>query len=201
MKVALYARVSTNDKGQNPEMQLAEMREYCARRDLQMVGEYCDRGVSGTRESRPELDRMMKDARRRRFDAVLVWKLDRWARSLRFLVVSLADLQALGVAFISLRDNLDLSTPSGRLMFHVIGAMAEFERSLTVERVLAGLAHAKAHGKRLGRPALGVDGCRVMALRSEGKTWPEVAAVLGVSRITAIRAARAVSKTPLHEVA
>ena len=201
MRVALYARVSTHDKGQNPEMQLAELREYCVRRDLQIAGEYVDQGVSGSRESRPELDRLMKDARRRRFDAIAVWKLDRWARSLRFLVVSLADLQALGVAFISLRDNLDLSTPSGRLMFAMVGAFAQFERELTVERVRAGLAHARAKGKRLGRPALGVDGSTVLALRGEGKTWPEVAAVLGVSRITAIRAARAVSKTPLQGAA
>src|SRR5258707_866733 len=122
MRVALYARVSTIDKGQDPEMQLVELREYATRRDLRIIEEYVDRGVSGTRESRPALDSLMADARRRRFDALLVWKIDRLGRSLKHLVVTLADLSAVGVAFISLRDNIDLSTPSGRLMFQLIGA-------------------------------------------------------------------------------
>jgi DNA invertase Pin-like site-specific DNA recombinase len=149
--VALYARVSTLNN-QDPEMQLAELREYAGRRGWQIVEEFTDQGVSGCKESRPALNRMMADACRRRFDAILVWKIDRFGRSLKHLVNALAELAALGVAFISLRDNLDLSTPSGRLMFQIIGAMAEFERALTQERVRAGLRNARAKGRRLGRP-------------------------------------------------
>src|SRR5215470_5336583 len=125
-RIALYARVSTVNGHQDPEMQLSELREYATRRGLNVYEEYVDHGVSGSKESRPALNRMMIDARRRKFDAVLVWKIDRLGRSLKHLVVTLAELNAVGVAFISLRDNLDLSTPSGRLMFQIIGAMAEF---------------------------------------------------------------------------
>src|SRR5437899_10725474 len=137
-QVALYARVSTLNN-QDPEMQLAELREYAGRRGWQIAEEFKDHGVSGCKESRPALNRLMSDACRRRFDAVLVWKIDRFGRSLKHLVNALAELAALGVAFISLRDNLDLSTPFGRLMFQIIGAMAEFERPLIQERVRAGL--------------------------------------------------------------
>ena len=125
-RVALYARVSTSNGHQDPEMQLRELREYADRRGWQVAGEYTDQGVSGSKESRPELNRLMTDAHRRRFDAILVWKIDRFGRSLKHLVNALADLGAYGVAFVSLRDNLDLSTPSGRLMFQIIGAMADY---------------------------------------------------------------------------
>lgn len=153
-RVALYARVSTHNGQQDPEMQLTELREYAARRDLIVAGEYVDH-VSGSKDSRPSLNRLMADAHSRKFDAVLVWKIDRWGRSLKHIVVSLADLDAYGVAFVSLRDNLDLSTPSGRLMMQLLGAMAEFERSLIQERVRAGLQNARAKGKILGRPLKG----------------------------------------------
>jgi DNA invertase Pin-like site-specific DNA recombinase len=126
-RVGLYARVSTLS-GQNPEMQLSELREYASHRGWAVASEYVDRGISGAKESRPALNKLMADAHRRRFDAVVVWKLDRFARSLKQLVNALAEMEVLGVAFVSLRDNLDLSTPSGRLMFQIIGAMAEFER-------------------------------------------------------------------------
>ena len=152
IKAAIYARVSTSNIGQSPEMQLSEIREYCQRREWEIAGEYVDVGISGTKERRPQLDRLMADAHQRRFDAVLVWKLDRFGRSLRHLVNALAELEALGMAFVSLRDNLDLTTPSGRLMFQIIGAMAEFERALIVERVKAGMRAAKSRGKRIGRP-------------------------------------------------
>ena len=152
-RVAVYARVSTTGNGQSPEMQLRELRDYCERRGWQIVGEYVDSGVSGTKDSRPALNRLMADAHRRRFDTILVWKLDRFGRSLRHLVNALAELEARDVAFISLRDNLDLSTPSGRLMFQIIGAMAEFERALIVERVKAGMRNARAKGRRIGRPS------------------------------------------------
>jgi DNA invertase Pin-like site-specific DNA recombinase len=151
-RAALYARVSTLNNGQDPTLQTRELRQYCEHRGWQIFGEYVDAGVSGTKASRPELNRLMADAHQMRFDAVLVWKLDRFGRSLRHLVNALAEFEALGVAFVSLRDNLDLSTPSGRLMFQIIGAMAEFERSLIVERVKAGMRNAKAKGKRIGRP-------------------------------------------------
>jgi len=151
-RVAIYARVSTANNGQDPMVQTRELEEYCQRRGWEVAGGYVDTGVSGTKDSRPQLNRLMADAHQRRFDAILVWKLDRFGRSLRHLVNALAELEALGVAFVSLRDNLDLTTPAGRLMFQIIGAMAEFERSLIVERVKAGMRNARAKGKRIGRP-------------------------------------------------
>src|SRR6267154_1197893 len=151
-RVALYARVSTLNGNQDPEMQLSELREYATRRGLSIHEEYVDQGVSGSKESRPALNRLMTDAQKCRFDAILVWKIDRFGRSLKHLVNDLADLSAYGVTFISLRDNLDLSTPSGRLMFQIIGAMAEFERALIQERVKAGMRNAQAKGRRIGRP-------------------------------------------------
>lgn len=152
-RVALYARVSTLDKGQDPELQLTELRAFCTSRGWTIAAEYVDRGVSGSKESRPELDKMIAAARRRDIDVIAVWKLDRFARSLKHLVTAVADFEALGVEFVSLRDTIDLTTPAGRLMFQVIGAMAEFERSLIRERVIAGVDRARAKGKRLGRPS------------------------------------------------
>jgi len=187
IRVALYARVSTLNN-QDPEMQLRELREYAGRRGWQIADEYIDQGVSGCKESRPALNQLMSDACRRRFDAILVWKIDRFGRSLKHLVNSLAELAALGVAFVSLRDNLDLSTPSGRLMFQIIGAMAEFERALIQERVRAGLRNARAKGKRLGRPRVIVDASRIAALRAQGRSWGEIKSTLGVSKGTAQRA-------------
>ncbi len=193
-QVALYARVSTSNN-QDPEMQLRELREYAARRGWRITEEYVDNGVSGSRESRPALNRLMADACSRRFDAILVWKIDRFGRSLRHLVNSLAELAAFGIAFISLRDNLDLSTPSGRLMFQIIGAMAEFERALIQERVRAGLRNARAKGKRLGRPRVVVDGSRILSLRAQGRSWANIVAETGVGKGTAQRALAAFSKT------
>jgi len=184
-RAALYARISTNNGHQNPEMQLRELREYCGRRGLEIVEEYTDSGVSGSKESRPALNRLMLAAQRREFDAVVTWKLDRWSRSLKHLVNSLADLDSYGVAFVSLRDNLDLSSPSGRLMFQVIGAMAEFERSLIQERVRAGLAHAKTKGVKLGRPRRVVDAGRIAHMRDQGRPWREIARALGIGVATA----------------
>src|SRR5450631_899229 len=186
-QVALYARVSTLHN-QDPEMQLAELREYAGRRGWQIVNEFTDQGVSGSKESRPALNRLMSDACRRRFDAVLVWKIDRFGRSLKHLVNALAELAALGVAFVSLRDNIDLSTPSGRLMFQIIGAMAEFERALIQERVRAGLRNARAKGKKFGRPRAQVDAGSVAALRGEGLSWSQICRKLQLSKGTAQRA-------------
>ena len=183
MRVAVYARVSTTN-GQSPEMQLSDLREYASRRGWEVFGEYVDNGVSGSRESRPELNRLMADAHTRRFDVVLCLKIDRFGRSLRHLVNALADLNAYGVAFVSLRDNLDLSTPSGRLMFQIIGAMAEFERSLIQERVKAGLRNAKLKGKTLGRPPLTLDRERIARLRASGASIREISTQLEVSTAT-----------------
>ncbi len=185
-RVALYARVSTCN-GQDPEMQLAELREYATRRGWTITAEYVDHGVSGSKESRPQLNQLMTDAHRRKFDAVLVWKIDRFGRSLKHLVNALADLCAYGVAFVSFRDNLDLSTPSGRLMFQIIGAMAEFERSLIQERVKAGLRNARARGKKFGRPRVEIDAVRVAELRREGLSWSQVCRTLNVSKGSAQR--------------
>jgi DNA invertase Pin-like site-specific DNA recombinase len=183
-RVCLYARVSTSNGHQSPEMQLIELREYAARRGWQVVEEYVDHGVSGSKESRPELNRLMKHACARHFDAVLVWKIDRFGRSLKHLVNALAELSAFGVAFISLRDHLDLSTPSGRLMFQIVGAMAEFERALIQERVRSGLRNAKAKGRKLGRPRVCVDVLKVQALRASGASWRAVSQQTGISLAT-----------------
>jgi len=194
MRVGIYARVSTLI-GQSPEMQLAELREYASRRGWEIVGEYVD-CISGSKESRPELNRLMADAHRRHFDAVLVWKIDRFGRSLKHLVNSLADLDSYGVAFVSLRDNLDLSTPSGRLMFQIIGAMAEFERSLIQERVRAGLRNAKLKGKTLGRPSLILDSGRIARLRASGASIREISAQLEVSPSTIHKALQQRTQNP-----
>ena len=180
MRAAIYARVSTVN-GQSPEMQLAELREYASRRGWEIFGEYVDSGISGAKESRPELNRLMADAHRRHFDVVLCWKVDRFGRSLKHLVNALADLDSYGVAFVSLRDSLDLSTPSGRLMFQIIGAMAEFERSLIQERVRAGLRNAKLRGKTLGRPRRIVNGDEMARLREQGASFREIAEAVGAS--------------------
>jgi DNA invertase Pin-like site-specific DNA recombinase len=197
LRVALYARVSTFNHHQDPELQLSELREYAARRGFEIAGEYVDRGVSGAKDSRPELNRLMADAHQRRFDAVLVWKLDRFGRSLKHLVNALSDFEALGVSLVSLRDNLDLTTPSGRLMFAVIGAMAEFERALIQERVRAGLRNARAKGKVLGRPKRIVNADRIAHLRATGASWRAISEQLEVPVATLIRRA----KNPLETVA
>ena len=126
MRAALYARVSTLD--QEPENQLAELRRYAAARGWE-VAEYVDHGVSGSEARRAALDALLRDARRRRFDVLVVWRLDRLGRNLRHLVTLLDDLQALGVAFVSLGEGIDCTTPAGRLQLHILAALAEFERS------------------------------------------------------------------------
>jgi len=188
MGVAIYARVSTANNGQDPTMQTRELREYCERRGWSVVGEYVDLGISGAKERRPELDKLLQDAKRRKLDAIICWKLDRIGRSLRHLVNLLAELEAVGVALVSFSDHLDLSTPQGRLMFQIIGAMAEFERSLIQERVKAGLRNARAKGKRLGRPKVHVDSLRVASLRRAGRSWSEISLETGWAKGTVQRA-------------
>jgi DNA invertase Pin-like site-specific DNA recombinase len=192
-RVGLYARVSTVS-GQSPEMQLVELREYAIRRGWDIVEEYVDHGVSGAKESRPALNRLMADAKQRRFDVVAVWKIDRFGRSLRHLVNSLAELENLGVSFVSLRDSIDLSLPSGVLMFQLIAAMSQFERSLIQERVRAGIRNARNKGRRLGRPRLEVDCGRIARLRANGTPLRAIAEQLGISVGSVHRALR--SKNP-----
>jgi len=193
-RVAVYARVSTL-LGQSPEMQLVELREYAARRGWHVIGEYVDR-ASGIKESRPALNRLMTDARRRKFDMIVVWKVDRFGRSLKHLVNALAELESLGVAFVSLRDNLDLSTPAGRLMFQIIAAMAEFERALIQERVRAGLRNARKNGKKLGRPRVVVDVVQICSLRASGASWRAISHQLGVGVGTLYKALQQRSENP-----
>jgi len=187
VRAALYARVSTVGHGQDPEMQLRELREYSGRRGWTLAAEYIDNGISGSKETRPELDKLMADAGRRRFDAVVVWKFDRFARSVTHLLRALDTFRALGVEFVSLSESLDTSTPAGRMVFTVLGAVAELERSLIAERVRAGLRNARAKGTKLGRPRATVDASRVSALRAQGLTWEKICQIMGLTRGTAQR--------------
>ena len=175
--VALYARVSTTD--QSCEAQLADLRRYAEQR-FGVIREYIDTGVSGAQRHRPSLDTLMADARKKRFDVVLVWKFDRFARSLKHLIDSLEDFGALGIDFVSYTEGVDTTTPSGRLLFHMVGAVAQFERDLIAERVRAGIAHARAIGKRIGRPRAPIDTETVLALRGEGKSLRYIARALAV---------------------
>jgi DNA invertase Pin-like site-specific DNA recombinase len=188
IRAAIYARVSTANNGQDPTMQTRELREYCERRGWQVVGEYVDLGISGAKEKRPELDRLMADAHRRRFDAIVVWRFDRFARSVSHLLRALENFQALGIEFVSLSENVDTSTPTGKMVFTVLGAVAELERSLIAERVRAGLRNARAKGKRLGRPRVDVDLERIDNLRSEGRSWAAIATEMGIGEGTVRRA-------------
>jgi putative DNA-invertase from lambdoid prophage Rac len=188
MNIAIYARVSTNNKGQDVDMQLIDMRKSIESKGWGLFKEYVDRGVSGSKSSRPQLDKLMRDASEKKFDAVLVWKLDRFGRSVRHLVNAIAELESFGVAFISLKDSIDLTTAQGRLMFQIIAAMAEFERELIRERVKAGMANARTKGKQIGRPSLGINRDEVVALKASGKSWAEVSDALYCSPATAKRA-------------
>lgn len=196
MRVAVYARCSTSNNGQDPTMQTRELREYCARRGWQIAGEFVDVGISGTKEKRPELDRLMAAAHRRQIDVVIVWKFDRFARSVSHLLRALETFQSLGIHFVSLSESLDTSTPAGKMVFTVLGAVAELERSLIVERVKAGLRNAKAKGKRLGRPKRVVDLRRIAALRAQGAGWKKISREMGIGVGTLYRLAGRGSKSP-----
>ena len=180
MRAALYARVSTLD--QEPENQLQELRRYVHARSWPAAVEYVDHGVSGARDRRPALDRLIRDATRRRFDVLICWRLDRLGRSLKHLVTLLDELQALGVGFVSLGEGIDLQTPAGRLQLHILAALSEFERARIVERVQAGLQRARRQGKRLGRPYAEVPLARLSAV--EGLPLKAAAMQLGISLAT-----------------
>jgi DNA invertase Pin-like site-specific DNA recombinase len=192
-RAAIYARVSTNN-GQNPEMQLEELRQYCARREMTIVREYVDKGISGAKERRPALDRLLADCQKRAVDCVVVYRYDRFARSLRQLVNALEEFRSLGIDFISLHEGVDTSTPNGRLVFGIFASIAEFERELIRDRVRSGLALAKSHGKRLGRPRVVVDRVKIAGLRKDGRSWAEICDALGISKGTAQRAVLSLPK-------
>jgi DNA invertase Pin-like site-specific DNA recombinase len=187
-QAAIYARVSTSNTGQSPEMQLRELREFCERRGWSVSAEYVDVGISGSKEDRVELNRLMADAHRRRFDTVVVWKFDRFARSVAHLLRALETFKALGIDFVSLSEQMDTSTPTGKMVFNVLGAVAELERSLIAERVRAGIRNARAKGKTLGRPRVAVDASRIASLRSHGHSWGTIRRETGVAKGTAQRA-------------
>jgi putative DNA-invertase from lambdoid prophage Rac len=190
MTVALYARVSTAD--QDCSMQLRELREYCARRGWTIAKEYVDTGFSGAKTSRPELDRLLADARQHRFEAIVTWKLDRLGRSLAHLVATVQELSNLGIRFLAVTQGIDTdaSNPMAKLMFNLLACFAEFERELACERSKAGQDRARAAGKEIGRPKKVFRRDRVHELRAQGVSYNQIAARLKVSKGTVINVLR-----------
>jgi DNA invertase Pin-like site-specific DNA recombinase len=180
MKAALYARISTVDKNQNPEVQLRDLREYCAHRGLVIAAEYVDVGISGSKEKRPRLNDLMADASQGLFDVVIVWRFDRFARSTAHLLRALETFQKLNVNFVSLSESVDTGTPMGKFVFTVLGAVGELERSILIERVKAGMRNAKARGSQIGQKPADIDRTRWAALRSEGLSNRACARKLGL---------------------
>jgi DNA invertase Pin-like site-specific DNA recombinase len=195
-RVAIYASVSTTNHGQDVTLQTRELKQFTEARGWRLVDSYLDLGISGSKDKRPELDRLMTDAHRRKFDVVIVWKFDRFARSVSHLLRALETFNALGISFVSLSEQMDTTTPAGKMVFTVLGAVAELERSLIAERVRAGLRNARAKGKTLGRPRIAVDAAEVARLRASGASWPSIARQLGVSVGTVYQAGRSLSKIP-----
>jgi DNA invertase Pin-like site-specific DNA recombinase len=203
-RVAIYARVSTTNHGQDVGLQTRELRQFTVARGWTVAGEYIDAGVSGANDSRPELNRLMSDAYKRRFDIVCVWRFDRFARSVSHLLRALETFKAIGIDFVSFSEQMDTSTPAGKMVFTVLAAVAELERSLIAERVRAGVRNARAKGKRLGRPRVNVDAARIASLRASGLSWPKIAKQVGASVGTVYEAARRLSKihskdTPVND--
>jgi len=181
-RVAIYARVSTTE--QSTESQLLDLRRYVADRGWQIFKEYVDEGISGTKDSRPALNQLMNDAKKRKFDVVLVWRFDRFARSTRHLINALEEFKNLGIDFVSYQENIDTSSPLGGAIFTIISAVAQLERDIIAERVKAGLRRAVENGKQLGRPSVVVDKEEVHRLRSQGHSLRNIAERLGISRTT-----------------
>jgi DNA invertase Pin-like site-specific DNA recombinase len=199
MRIGIYARVSTKD--QSCELQLRDLRAYCAARGFTIFREYVDQGVSGTKNSRPELDKLMADARKRKIDGVICWRFDRFARSCKHLLLALEEFRELNVGFVSYMESIDTTSALGRALFTIVAAVAELERNLIVERVQAGIDHARARGKRLGRPRQYVDPERIRELQASGLSLRQVAATLKVGYGT-VRSALQNSerKTPPKDV-
>ena len=181
-RVALYARVSTTD--QSTDSQLLDLRRYVQERGWDIFKEYVDEGISGTKDSRPALNELMNDAKKRKFDVLLVWRFDRFARSTKHLILALEEFKNLGIDFVSYQENIDTSSPLGSAIFTIISAVAQLERDIIAERVKAGLRRAVENGKKLGRPRLLVDSTQVLRLRSEGLSLRAIAQEMGISRTT-----------------
>src|SRR5437660_9018543 len=178
MRIGIYARVSTKD--QSCDLQLRDLRTYCAARGFDLVREYVDVGQSGAKDSRPELNIMMGDARKRQFDAIVVWRFDRFARSTKHLLLALEEFRSLGIQFISYQENMDTSSPLGQALFTIVSAVAQLERDLIRERVSAGIRNARACGKQLGRPRRIVSHEEVHRLKAGGASLRQIAEKLGV---------------------
>lgn len=189
IRAAIYARVSTLGC-QNPDVQTREIEEYCQRRGFEIFRVYVDRGGSGKKDSRPQLNQLMEDAHQGRFDVVVVARFDSFARSVSHLLRALETLNALGIQFVSLAEQVDTSTSTGKMIFTVLGAVSELEKNLILERVHSGLRHARAKGKRLGRPRKMVDAARITALRKHGKSWRKIAREMKLSVGTVFAAAQ-----------
>ncbi len=185
LRAARYLRVSRSD--QDPRLQDDETNDFIARRGWDPFGTYTDHGVSGSKDRRPELDRLLGDAKRRRYDVLVVWRSDRLFRSLRHMVNTLDDLSALGIAFTSVTEPFDTTCPSGKLLLHIVSAMSEFERSLLIERTRAGVAAARRRGARVGRPPARFDHDQLVELREQGWSVRKIAASLGVGTSTVQR--------------
>jgi DNA invertase Pin-like site-specific DNA recombinase len=198
VRAALYARVSTTGHGQDTGLQLDELRQVAAQRGW-TVSEFVDEGVSGSKDRRPALDRLMADARAGRVDVVAVWRFDRFARNTAHLLTAMEEFRALGVHFVSLREQVDTSTPMGKAMFTIISAISELERDLIRERVVAGVRRAQAAGKHCGRPRVGMDLRPAIALLREGRGLKEVSAILKVSRATLRRRLQEAGVWPLRD--
>ncbi len=178
-RVAIYARVSTSE--QSTESQLLDLRHYTKERGWHLYQEYCDNGVSGTKDSRPALNKLMNSAKKRKFDTVLVWRFDRFARSTKHLVLALEEFKSLGIQFVSYQENVDTGSPLGNAIFTIIGAMAQLERDIIAERVKAGLRRAKSRGKQLGRRQVPVEIEKIRQLRSRGLSLRAIARQAGIS--------------------
>lgn len=184
LRAGLYARVSTSDKGQDPALQLTPLSGYCKQRGWLITGRYVDY-CTGKTARRPELDKLLDAARKRQIDCIVVWKLDRFGRSMQHLVNTLVELQELGVSFVSYMESLDFTSASGKLMFNILAAFAQFERDIISDRVRAGILNAKSKGVRVGRkPISPGERDRILKLRKEGKSIRKIARTLGLALAT-----------------
>src|ERR1017187_558329 len=197
MRVALYCRVSTKD--QRCDMQMRDLRAYCSARGLTIIREYIDIGQSGAKDSRPELNELMADARKRKFDSVVVWRFDRFPRSTKHLLLALEEFRSLGVQFISYQENIDTTSALGQALFTIVSAVAQLERDLIRERVNAGIRHARACGKQLGRPRRIVDREELVRLQAEGATLRQIAKKLQLGYGTVRLRLRTVKSSKLKE--
>ncbi len=194
-RAAIYARVSTTGHGQDVGLQVEELRQVAGQRGWRVVGEFVDEGISGGKSSRPALDQMMAAARSGKLDVILVWRFDRFARSTQHLLTALEEFRVLNVSFVSVREQVDTTTPVGKVLFTLIAAISEFERALIQERVRAGVARAKAAGKHCGRPRVEIDVRPALALLEKGHSLSQVARMLRVPKSTLLRRLNEVEPT------